>query len=68
MAILQGVDDQYGTKRQLEVAEEECYCPVEVTMMEGVQHTPHREAAEETLRVIADFANRALEIGHDQQR
>jgi pimeloyl-ACP methyl ester carboxylesterase len=68
IAILQGVDDQYGTKRQLEVAEAECYCPVEVTTMEGVQHTPHREATEETLRVIADFANRALEMGHDQRR
>jgi pimeloyl-ACP methyl ester carboxylesterase len=68
IAILQGVDDQYGTKRQIEVAEEECYCPVEVTLMAGVQHTPQREATEETLRVIADFASRALETGHDPQR
>jgi pimeloyl-ACP methyl ester carboxylesterase len=68
IAILQGVDDQYGTKRQIEVAEEECYCPVEVTMMEGVQHTPQREAPEETLRVIADFAGRVLEKEYDGQR
>jgi pimeloyl-ACP methyl ester carboxylesterase len=65
IAILQGVDDQYGTRRQLEVAEEECYCPVEVTLMQGVQHTPHREATDETLRVIADFARRALGNEHD---
>jgi pimeloyl-ACP methyl ester carboxylesterase len=65
VAILQGVDDQYGTRRQLEVAEEECYCPVEVTLMEGVQHTPHREATEETLRVIADFMRRVLGNEHD---
>jgi len=34
-------------------------------MMEGVQHAPHREATDETLRVIADFAGRVLD---DQQR
>jgi pimeloyl-ACP methyl ester carboxylesterase len=68
IAILQGIDDQYGTKRQPEVAEDECYCPVEVTMMAGVQHSPQREATDETLRVIADFASRVLDMGHDQQR
>ena len=68
IAILQGVDDQYGTKRQIETAEGECYCPVEVTLMEGVQHTPQREAPEETLRVIADFAGRVLEASHDAHR
>jgi pimeloyl-ACP methyl ester carboxylesterase len=65
IAVLQGVDDQYGTTRQLEAAEEECYCPVEVTLMQGVQHTPHREATEETLRVIADFTRRVLGSEHD---
>src|SRR6202043_3359265 len=29
VAILQGGDDQYGTLRQIEIAREECYCPVE---------------------------------------
>lgn len=27
--IVQGADDQYGTVRQIEAAERECYCPVE---------------------------------------
>ena len=31
VAILQGADDQYGTMRQIEIAQEECYCPVDVT-------------------------------------
>ena len=30
VAILQGADDQYGTIRQIEIAREECYCPVDV--------------------------------------
>ena len=68
IAILQGVDDQYGTKRQVEVAEEECYCPVEVTLMQGVQHTPQREAPEETLRIIADFTRRVIENEHDARQ
>jgi pimeloyl-ACP methyl ester carboxylesterase len=61
VAIIQGADDQYGTRRQITIAEEECYCPVEVTLLEGVRHTPQREAADATLRVIADFAQRALD-------
>jgi pimeloyl-ACP methyl ester carboxylesterase len=55
VAILQGADDQYGTLRQIEVARQECYCPVDVTILPGVGHSPHREASAETLRVLADF-------------
>ena len=44
VAILQGVDDQYGTMRQVEIAQEECYCPVDVTIIPGAGHSPHREA------------------------
>ena len=60
VAILQGVDDQYGTIRQIEVAQDECYCPVDVTMVPGAGHQPHREAAEQTLDAIAGFANAVL--------
>ena len=31
--IVQGEGDQYGTLRQIEVAQEECYCPVDVAMI-----------------------------------
>ena len=44
IAILQGVDDEYGTMRQIEIAQEECYCPVDVTVIPGAGHAPHREA------------------------
>jgi pimeloyl-ACP methyl ester carboxylesterase len=57
VAVIQGVDDQYGTIRQVEIAEEECYCPVDVAMIEGAGHSPHREAPEATLDVISEFAN-----------
>ena len=66
-AILQGADDQYGTKRQIEIAEGECYCPVEVTIVPGAGHAPHREAPQLTLATIADFIHRIL-VTHGEGR
>jgi pimeloyl-ACP methyl ester carboxylesterase len=60
VAILQGADDQYGTMRQAEIAEGECYCPVDVTLIPGAGHSPHREAPTVTLETITDFAKAAL--------
>jgi pimeloyl-ACP methyl ester carboxylesterase len=62
VAILQGVDDQYGTMRQVEIAREECYCPVDVTVIPGAGHQPHREAPGATLDAISEFANAVLHV------
>jgi pimeloyl-ACP methyl ester carboxylesterase len=59
--IVQGEKDQYGTLRQIEIAREECYCPVEVALIPGAGHTPQKEAPEATLQAIASFANRILQ-------
>jgi pimeloyl-ACP methyl ester carboxylesterase len=56
--IVQGADDQYGTLGQIEVAKEECHCPVEAVILEGIRHVPHREAAEATMAAIVDFVRR----------
>jgi pimeloyl-ACP methyl ester carboxylesterase len=64
VAILQGEGDQYGTIRQIEIAKEECYCPVDVTMIPGAGHSPHREVPELTLATISEFARRIL-IDHE---
>jgi pimeloyl-ACP methyl ester carboxylesterase len=56
VAILQGLNDEYGTIRQVEIAQEECYCPVEVTIVPGAGHSPHRDAPEATLNAISEFA------------
>jgi pimeloyl-ACP methyl ester carboxylesterase len=58
--IVQGDQDQYGTLRQLAVAQEECFCPVETAVLPGIRHVPHREAPELTLTTMADFINRLL--------
>lgn len=62
VAIVQGIDDQYGTMRQIEIAQEECYCPVDVTMVAGAGHSPHREAPEVTLAAVSEFVNRILRL------
>jgi pimeloyl-ACP methyl ester carboxylesterase len=52
---VQGVDDQYGTDAQIEIVQTKCCAPVEVAMLPGVQHSPHREAPDVTVARIADF-------------
>jgi pimeloyl-ACP methyl ester carboxylesterase len=63
--IVQGEDDQYGTVRQIEVAQQECYCPIEVVLLPRVGHAPHREAPEATLSAVAEFCNRLLRDHHE---
>jgi pimeloyl-ACP methyl ester carboxylesterase len=58
--IVQGEKDQYGTVRHIEIAQEECYCPVEVTLLPEAAHSPHRESPEAALEAVASFANRIL--------
>jgi pimeloyl-ACP methyl ester carboxylesterase len=60
LQIVQGEDDHYGTVRQIEIAREQCYCPLAVSLIAGAGHSPQREAAAETLATIADFTNRIL--------
>jgi pimeloyl-ACP methyl ester carboxylesterase len=67
VAILQGAGDQYGTIRQIEIAREECYCPVDVTMIPEAGHSPHREAPEATLHAISEFAERILDTHEGSQ-
>jgi pimeloyl-ACP methyl ester carboxylesterase len=63
--IVQGEDDQYGTQRQIELALQECYCPVDVAIYPGVRHSPHREAPELLLASVSEFATRLLHGHHE---
>lgn len=58
--VVQGIDDQYGTLRQVEIAQEECYCPVDVEVISSAGHSPHRDAPAATLDAIEQFARAAL--------
>jgi len=59
--IVQGEDDHYGTVRQIEIAQEECYCPVEVALLAGAKHAPQRETPEATLKAISEFVGRVMQ-------
>jgi pimeloyl-ACP methyl ester carboxylesterase len=63
--IVQGERDQYGTARQIELARQECSSPVEVALLPGVGHSPHREAPAATLRAVSGFAGRLLHDHHE---
>jgi pimeloyl-ACP methyl ester carboxylesterase len=58
--IVQGEGDQYGTVAQIEAAQRDCYCPVDVALLPGARHNPQREAPDETLRAISDYVNHML--------
>ena len=63
--IVQGADDEYGTFKQVEAAEEACYCPVETVVLPSVRHSPHRDAPEATLTATTGFINRLLRDHHE---
>jgi pimeloyl-ACP methyl ester carboxylesterase len=63
--IVQAAEDQYGTLEQVKAAKQECYCPVEVAILPGARHSPHRDAPEATLNVVAGFINRLLRDHHE---
>ncbi|HEX8167960.1 MAG TPA: alpha/beta hydrolase [Beijerinckiaceae bacterium] len=65
--IVQGEDDPYGTVRQIEAAEEECYCPVETVLLPACGHAPHRDKPAETLEAVGSFIERILVL-HGEAR
>ena len=56
--VVQGEDDPYGTRRQVEAVEQGCTCPVEVVMLAGCGHSPHREQAGRATDAIVAFIGR----------
>jgi pimeloyl-ACP methyl ester carboxylesterase len=58
--IIQGEHDDFGSVRQIEIAREECYCPVDALLLPGIKHVPHREAPDAVLAAIAGFSRRLL--------
>ncbi len=65
--VVQGDEDQYGTLRQVEVVQEECFCPVETAILPGIRHVPYREAPDLTLKTVSAFINRLLRDHHEAE-
>lgn len=53
--VVQGEDDEYGTRKQVEAIQRGARA-VQVLMLPECGHSPHRDQPEATLRAIADFA------------
>ena len=68
MLIIQGENDQYGTLKQVETAQQECFCPVEAVLLPGIRHIPYREAPEATIKATAEFINRLLRDHHEGEQ
>ncbi len=60
--IVQGEKDQDCTVKQIEAAKRDCYCPVEVAVLPGAKHSPHREAPDATLKAISGFVADILRV------
>jgi pimeloyl-ACP methyl ester carboxylesterase len=58
--IVQGVNDQYGTIAQIDVARQQAQHAIEVALIADAKHAPHFEQRDITERAIIDFIAKAL--------
>ena len=56
---IQGVDDEYGTLRQLDVLERHCARTVERVVLPACGHGPHRDQRDETLQKMSEFIKKS---------
>ena len=64
--ILQGADDQYGTRRQIESIASDI-ASAEGVMIEGCGHSPHREKEHVVVELMTEFIKRTLEAECSRQ-
>ncbi|MEM6660937.1 MAG: alpha/beta hydrolase [Pseudomonadota bacterium] len=55
---LQGLDDPYGTRAQVDVIADLATIPAEVHVLANCQHAPHQQQTEQTLALVSDFLSR----------
>lgn len=58
--VIQGEDDEYGTRKQVESIEAKAAGPVETLMLAQCGHSPHRDQPESTVQGMADFLRKRL--------
>ena len=61
--VIQAVDDQYGTWRQVEAIERGSAGHVRTTLFKDCGHSPHRDQPDATLRAVTEFLREELQIG-----
>ena len=60
MLIAKSENDPYSTMIQIHMAEAECRCRLEIAVIPGIGHAPHRGNSKPTLKAIADFVASVL--------
>lgn len=55
--VVQGAEDRYGTVAQVAAIERGVAAPVRTAVLDGVGHSPHVEAEDETLALVASFVS-----------
>jgi pimeloyl-ACP methyl ester carboxylesterase len=56
--VLQGSEDEYGTRDQVDTIANKVSGPVQPHLIPGVAHTPHKHAVDEVLRLSVQFISR----------
>lgn len=59
--VVQGLDDPYGTTKQVDAIAHQSGAPVAVELLPECAHSPHREQRDETLAVMKGFIRGLLE-------
>lgn len=52
---IQGADDEYGTRAQVDAVARQVGGPAEVVMLPGCRHSPHRDQADAVLQAMTGF-------------
>lgn len=53
--VIQGEEDQYGTRAQVDAIARHCTGPVTVRLWPGIGHAPHQGEDDRTVELIAEF-------------
>jgi pimeloyl-ACP methyl ester carboxylesterase len=66
--LIQGVDDQYGTRKQIRAIEARSPAPVTSLVLEACRHSPQIDQPEATLDAIVGFCAKVMDRGWPEQR
>jgi pimeloyl-ACP methyl ester carboxylesterase len=56
--LIQGENDQYGTRRQLESISASCRGPVQTELLADCGHSPHRDQPQLVVEIVSSFLTR----------
>src|SRR4051794_16238604 len=56
--VIQGEDDQYGTRAQVDAIAQQVAGPVELRMLDQCGHSPHVDQVDATVEAIAEFVGK----------